>query len=747
MSGDLTGLSIEVPDTLYAGQTVNAIARKIPTNATVVNSIEWSITQAIPSDPPIATVTELGVVKVDDLVGPSQFNLIVTCGNYSETVIIFVLPTITALTLTLPPLINTSIGYRFSAIPDITWNDGGSYPASITYTSSNPVNVTIDSSGTLTAITNSRNTTITVYTKTLNALTATTQINIATRIGSVNDTLTSAYIYVNNITVGRSSQAYIVVYPYNIIIDTIVWSSSNSLIAEIDTNGKILGIQNGTVNINATLTYKDALTVTQTIDLQVQMESKTLIQSMILTPPSILGLQINGQYVSTLRGVLSLFPNTVSLSNVSWTSLYPQIATVNTNNNMLTITGISTGITTLNVVSNDRLAVSTTMIVCVQNGLKSNSTVMNTIPSTLLVSKTFQARITATKGTNNISGYYTAIKWSSSDETVATVSSNGLITAIAPGTFTLTVTIDGQVGRDIYTKSIDVRVPINRIILNPGRKNLRIGDTFNIIPTIFPENAYNKGISWESSNSQIATIDSSGIATGVTSGTVLITATAQDGGGVIEKMGISIGDTITDVTVDMTNQPFYMDTPVQATFTLDPHSSLADVQYWNINNVPLTAYQVNSRLQVTDTGLVIPGAVASISDNIRYSVSVVNQFSDIDISGSYIRIEKQSEPVTILSYVKAIELYDISGNTVLRFKSLVRGRSLSIRAKILPLDASNKTLEWSSSSESIATVNNTANNLIGVIQYVGPGTAYITVSSTDKQGIKNVRISLPIICT
>lgn len=746
MSAELTGLSIEVPDTLYAGQTVNAIARKIPTDAVLLNIIVWSITQANESDPPIATVTQSGVIKVNDLIGPSEFNLIITCDSYSETVLISVLPTIIDISLTLPSSINTSIGYRFSAVPNVTWNDGGSYIASITYTSSNPANVTIDSSGIITAIANSKNTRISVYTMTLNAVTTTRIINIATRIGSINDTLSSAYIYVNNITVGKTSQAYIVVYPYNIIIDTTVWSSSDSSIAEIDTStGKIIGIQNGTVYINATLTYQDASMVTQTIDLQVQMESKTLIQSMILTPPSILGLQINGQYKSTLRGVLSLFPNTVSLSNVSWTSLYPQIATVNTNNNTLTITGVSTGITTLNVVSSDRLAVSTTMVVCVQNGLKSNSTVMNYIPSTLLVSQTFQAKITATKGTNNILAYYTSIKWSSSDETVATVSSNGLITAIGPGTFTFNVTIDGQVGQDIYTKSIDVTVGVNRIILNPARKNLRIDDTFNIIPTIFPDDAYNKGISWESSNTQIASIDSSGIVTGITSGNVLITATAQDGGGVIEKMAVTIGDTITDVTVDMTNQPFYIDTPVQATFTLDPHTTLADVKYWNINNIPLTAYQVNSRLQVTDAGLVIPGAVASISDNIRYSVSVVNQFS-LDISGSYIRIEKESEPVTILSYVKAIELYDASGNILLSTLQITPAALVSIRAKILPLDASNKTLVWSSSSESIATVNNTANNLIGVIQYIGSGTTYITVSSTDKQRIKNVKVSIPIIC-
>ena len=143
-----------------------------------------------------------------------------------------------------------------------------------------------------------------------------------------------------------------------------------------------------------------------------------------------------------------------------------------------------------------------------------------------------------------------SLTWKSSDESIATVDGNGNVKGLKAGTVTITVTTSN--GKSA-TKKITVREKStsntgnktnnnsnesgnnNTTTVEPtsvtisGNKEVNVGKTIQLSATVSPSDAANKSVTWSSSNSSIATVDSSGNVTGVSEGEVTITATTSNG--------------------------------------------------------------------------------------------------------------------------------------------------------------------------------------------------------------------------
>jgi len=143
-------------------------------------------------------------------------------------------------------------------------------------------------------------------------------------------------------------------------------------------------------------------------------------------------------------------------------------------------------------------------------------------------------RLTATVLPNNASNK--AVSWSSSDEAVATVSGDGIVTAVSVGTATITVTtVDGG-----KTSSATVTVtegepqptpimPVTEVSLNKENVTLQVGKSEKLTATVLPNDASNKAVSWTSSNEEVATVSDEGLVAAVRVGTATITVTTEDG--------------------------------------------------------------------------------------------------------------------------------------------------------------------------------------------------------------------------
>lgn len=121
-----------------------------------------------------------------------------------------------------------------------------------------------------------------------------------------------------------------------------------------------------------------------------------------------------------------------------------------------------------------------------------------------------------------------SLLWSSSDETVATVDENGLVTSVGLGTAVITATAaDGAKSASCTVTVANVRA--KKLALNTARLSLEGGQTYQLNPSFTPANATSKEIKWQSSNPTVVTVDESGLVTARKKGTAKVYAVAADG--------------------------------------------------------------------------------------------------------------------------------------------------------------------------------------------------------------------------
>ena len=121
------------------------------------------------------------------------------------------------------------------------------------------------------------------------------------------------------------------------------------------------------------------------------------------------------------------------------------------------------------------------------------------------------------------------VSWSSSDEAVATVE-DGVVTAVAAGTATITVTTtDGGFTATCAVTVEAATVAVTGVTVSPETDTIAVSDTITLTATVAPENATNKTVTWSSSDDAIATVTDAGVVEGKSAGTATITVTTEDG--------------------------------------------------------------------------------------------------------------------------------------------------------------------------------------------------------------------------
>ncbi|MCQ2436889.1 MAG: Ig-like domain-containing protein [Clostridia bacterium] len=121
-----------------------------------------------------------------------------------------------------------------------------------------------------------------------------------------------------------------------------------------------------------------------------------------------------------------------------------------------------------------------------------------------------------------------AAVWLSSDNTVATVDGNGVVTTRSPGVATVTACTAG--GLQVSCTVTVTNVPVTGIDLPVSELNLITGETLVLPASVIPENASVPGIAYASEDDDVVTIDASGVMTAVGVGHARVAAISEDGG-------------------------------------------------------------------------------------------------------------------------------------------------------------------------------------------------------------------------
>ena len=213
-------------------------------------------------------------------------------------------------------------------------------------------------------------------------------------------------------------------------------------------------------------------------------------------------------------------PESAADKSVSWTSSDTKIAEVSNGR----VLPLNPGKVIITATANDGSGVSGSceiVVIRLVTKVAISGAPANMIKGT---ATTLQAIVTPTNATNR------DLSWTSSDSNIAAVDQNGRVTAVNPGTVTITVTAKDESGeKDTCTITVlPDTISVTKVAISGAPVNMVKGTTATLKATVTPTNATNKAVTWSSSNKSVATV-TNGVVKAVASGTVTITVTTQDG--------------------------------------------------------------------------------------------------------------------------------------------------------------------------------------------------------------------------
>ena len=325
------------------------------------------------------------------------------------------------------------------------------------------------------------------------------------------------YIPVTGVTVspasatlapGGTQQLTATVEPANASYPSVTWSSGNTLVATVNSSGHVTAVSSGTTVITATTTNGLAAA------------SQVIVSSIPVTGVSVNPSSANVKAGEIVTLTATVQPSDASNKNVTWHSSNPAVASVS---NSGVVTAISEGLTNITVTSVDgnfTAVCPVTVYVIHVTGITVNPAV-----ATIMIGSTTMLTAAITPSDANNQNY----SWSSSNSSIATVSSSGVVTGISEGTAVITVTsADG--GFTAPCNITVIPIAVTGVGITPSTVTTRIGANTTLMATVAPSNATNKTVSWSSSDTGVATVSSAGVVTGVAAGTAVITVTTEDGG-------------------------------------------------------------------------------------------------------------------------------------------------------------------------------------------------------------------------
>ncbi len=291
------------------------------------------------------------------------------------------------------------------------------------------------------------------------------------------------------------------------------------------------------------------------------------------------------------------------------------------------------------------------------------------------------------------------IMWASSKQSVATVDQSGKVVAVAEGSSTITASAGGKMGACVVTVSKGF-VKITSITLDKTSVSLTVGETETLTATVRPNDATDKSVTWSTTDASVATVKN-GVVTAVKAGTATITVTTNDQ----EKSAscaITVTQLVTSISLNKASLTLNEGEEETLTPTVKPDNADDKSLTWTSSDSSVAAVDENGKVTAVSKGF------ATIKAETK------------DGSGKSATCD-----VTVKRLVASIE-FDKASITMYRGSSDV---TETLSPTVLPVDASNTNIQWTSSNTSVATVSN------GVVTGKAPGTTIITALAEDGSGI------------
>ena len=264
---------------------------------------------------------------------------------------------------------------------------------------------------------------------------------------------------------------------------------------------------------------------------------------------------------------------------------------------------------------------------------------------------------------------------------------NGTVKAIKVGSSTITA----KAGDKTATCTVTVEAtPVTSITLDKTTASLRAGQSIKLAATVNPSDATDKTVTWTSSNPSVATVEN-GMVKAIKVGSTTITAKAGDR---TATCAVTVEATpVTSITLDKTTASLRAGQSIKLAATVNPSDATDKTVTWTSSN-PSVATVENGNVKAIKVGSTT--ITAKVGDKIATcSVTV------------------EATPVMSITLDRTTA-------------SLKVGQSVTLTATVNPSDATDKTVTWTSSNPSVATVEN------GIVKAIKVGSTTITAKAGDR---------------
>lgn len=501
---------------------------------------------------------------------------------------------------------------------------------------------------------------------------------------------------------GRSATIKVTVLPDNATDRTLQWFVSDEETVKLTTSGTnrltatLRGLKPGSVKVSVKALGADASFPMRIFDVTVHPNPVTDIR---ITPR---GITMTEESSRQLTAIVT--PAAATDPSVEWTSSDESVVKVNSGG---LLNALKPGQAVITATAKDGSGVEARCTVNVVERIIEVSAI--TLDATKL-SLTEGDTHTLTASVSPDDATDRSVEWTSSDETVATVSPDGEVKAISAGEATITATAnDGSETQASCTVRVVRRIiPPTGVTLDATELKLTEGDTRTLTATVGPEDATDKSVTWSSSDNAIAAVSADGVLTALAPGEATVSATANGADGIIATCRVKVSRLIipvSEVTLTADATECTVGDDLRLSLAFGPDNATDPQVAWSVSDPTLVEMTEPGVFRLLAPGEVTITVTVTTPDGVKKSASVVIKTSP---------------------RVYLVESIDLPDDEL----ELIVGATLQLIATVGPEHADNRDLLWATSNPSVLTVSSS-----GLLTAVGEGEATVTATAADGSGI------------
>ena len=483
------------------------------------------------------------------------------------------------------------------------------------------------------------------------------------------------------LTEGGSETLTASVAPSNATNTGVSWSSSNTGVATVN-GGQVTAVKAGTATI--TVTTADG---NKTATCSVTVEAKKVAVTGVKF--DIEALELTEGETGTIK--VTVEPADATDKKVNWTSSNPEVVTVADG----VVTAVAPGTATIIATTADGGKTVTCNVTINPKPVPVEDVSVEVETVEIAEGETAAIVVKITPDDATVKD----VTFSSSDETVATVDENGNITAVGPGTATITITTAD--GGKTATCEVTVNpkvVPVEGIAFTKEQVSVVEGEKVLLYVSFTPKNASDKRVTWSSSDTGVATVDTKGNVTGVKPGTATITVTTTDGGktATCEVTVTKKPTPVSGVTINRTSLTLTIGGGAILVATVSPEDAANKKVVWSSSDESVATVDKNGEVTAVKKGT---AKITATSEDGGKTATCDVTVTDKPVSATGVTLNKTTLKLNV-------------------------GKTEQLAATVKPSDATNHEVTWSSDKTSVATVDKA-----GKVTGVAPGTATITAKT------------------